>query len=121
MRIAIRRNTTTVELDIYHITDSAEQLEAVFHKLHVASLPFGEFLVVLLFHIGCCFVEKVLQASAKGNLVPYLPSAAKSYTKLGMEAPNRHCKSCQNSCTIGHSAFCPSCTIGHFVLITDCV
>ena len=38
--------------------------------------------------------------------------------KLSTKGANRPCKSCQNSCTIGHSAYSPSCTIGHFMLIT---
>ena len=38
--------------------------------------------------------------------------------KITYEGANRPCKSCLNSCIIGHFAYSPSCTIGHFVLIT---
>lgn len=51
MRIAIRRNTTTVELGVYHFTDSAayvvEELDMVFRELHITLLPFGTFITFL--------------------------------------------------------------------------
>ena len=51
MMIGTGRDTTTVELDVYHITDSIEQLKAFFSKLQVAPLLFGEFLIAVFSHI----------------------------------------------------------------------
>lgn len=44
-------DTSSLQLDVYHVADVVEQLEVVFGKLHVSSLSVGELMSVLSLHI----------------------------------------------------------------------